>query len=558
MRPGEDEQTELFLIGLGCYDRTDERKSPMQAYDNDVDAGDFDDAGVLEGPDAFGASRAAFDELLATLGSAKAAGWTHDQLEEQLETDGRELLRRLYQDHLDLRALREQHAVATGRIGPSTDARGIAHRKVEPGHLRHLATVFGTVRVTRCAWRAEGARNLYPADAALNLPDRRHSHTLKRRAATEAVRGSFEAAEQTLTRSCGKVAGKRQVEQLTVAAASDIDAFYTAAAPQPATDDTLLVLSVDGKGIVMRPDALREPTRKAAAVKGANRYRTRLASGEKQGRKRMATLGTVYDADPAPRRPHDVMTPAITLHAAPDGAGGGRRRRKGPLATAKWLTGSIATTSEQVISQVFDQADQRDPTHRRPWIVLVDGARHQLDLIRAQAARRKVTIHILVDLIHVLEYIWKAAWCFYQDADPAAEPWVAGHALRILAGEVDTVIAALQTQATDAGLTAQQRGGVDACIGYLTAKREFLGYDTALQAGWPIATGVIEGACRHLIGDRLDITGARWGLEGAEAVLKLRALWSNGDLDAYWRFHRAQEHRRIHQARYQHPPALAA
>src|SRR6266542_4591280 len=134
----------------------------MQAYDNDVDAGDSDDAGVLEGPDAFGASRAAFDELLATLGSAKAAGWTHDQLEEQLETDGRELLRRLYQDHLDLRALREQHAVATGRIGPSTDARGIAHRKVEPGHLRHLATVFGTVRVTRCAWRAEGARNLYP------------------------------------------------------------------------------------------------------------------------------------------------------------------------------------------------------------------------------------------------------------------------------------------------------------------------------------------------------------------------------------------------------------
>ena len=508
----------------------------MQAYDNDVDAGDSDDAGVLEGPDAFGASRAAFDELLATLGSAKAAGWTHDQLEEQLETDGRELLRRLYQDHLDLRALREQHAVATGRIGPSTDARGIAHRKVEPGHLRHLATVFGTVRVTRCAWRAEGARNLYPADAALNLPDRRHSHTLKRRAATEAVRGSFAAAEQTLTRACGKVAGKRQVKQLTVAAATDIDAFYTAAAPQPATDDTLLVLSVDGKGIVMRPDALREPTRKAAAVKGANRYRTRLASGEKQGRKRMATLGTVYDADPAPRRPHDVMTPAITLHAAPDGAGGGRRRRKGPVATAKWLTGSIATTSEQVISQVFDQADQRDPTHRRPWIVLVDGARHQLDLIRAQAARRKVTIHILVDLIHVLEYIWKAAWCFYQDADPAAEPWVAGHALRILAGEVDTVIAALQTQATDAGLTAQQRGGVDACIGYLTAKREFLGYDTALQAGWPIATGVIEGACRHLIGDRLDITGARWGLEGAEAVLKLRALWSNGDLDAYWRF----------------------
>ena len=409
--------------------------------------------------------------------------------------------------------------------------------------------------MTRCAWRADGAPNLYSADAALNLPGRLHSHTLRRRAAIEAARGSFQAAQQALTRACGKVAGKRQVEQLTVAAASDIDAFYQAATPLPCSDQTLLVCSVDGKGVVMRPQALREPTRKAAAAKGAGTYRTRLAGGEKQGRKRMATLGVVYDADPAPRRPHDVLTPAITLHT--DGAGAARRRR-GPVATAKWLTGSIATTSEQVIAQVFDQADQRDPTHRRTWVVLVDGARHQLDLVRAEARRRGVHLHILVDFIHVLEYLWKAAWCFHQDADPAAEPWVATHALQILAGEVDAVITALGQQATDAGLTTQGRNGIDTCIGYLQAKREFLGYHTALEAGWPIATGVIEGACRHLVGDRLDITGARWGLQGAEAVLKLRALWTNGDFPAYWAFHLTQEHRRVHQARYQHPPARAA
>jgi hypothetical protein len=344
-----------------------------------------------------------------------------------------------------------------------------------------------------------------------------------------------------------------------VAAAADIDAFYQAVVPQPATDDTVLVCSVDGKGVVMRPEALRAETRKAAAAKGASRYRTRLASGEKQGRKRMATLGVVYDADPAPRRPHDVMTAAITLGAeGGDRDGAAQRRRQGPVATSKWLVGSVATGSDQVIAAVFDQAEQRDPTHRRPWIVLVDGARHQLDLIRAEAARRGVHIHILVDLIHVLEYLWKAAWCFHHDADPAAEPWVAAHALKLLAGDVDAVITALGQQATDAGLTAPQRGGVDACIGYLTAKRELLGYDTALQAGWPIATGVIQGACRHLVGDRLDITGARWGLQGAEAVLKLRALRSNGDFDAYWRYHLAREHQRVHQARYQHPPARAA
>ncbi len=535
----------------------------MQAYDTACNDACMP-AAQLEGLDVFCAARAAFEALVATLAGAQAAGWTHDQVEQHLDTDGRELLRLVFQGHLDLRALREQHAVqhasAQGRVTPVVDAEGIVHRKVEQGHTRHLTTVFGTVQVTRCAWRADGARHLYPADAALHLPDRVHSHTLQRRAALEAVRGSFDTAQQALVRQCGKVAGKRQVEQLTTAAASDIDAFYQASAPQPATDQTLLVWSVDGKGVLMRPEALRDETRKAAQAKGAGTYRTRLASGEKQGRKRMATLGVVDDADPAPRRPHDVLTPAITFNAT-DGAGGagaGRPRRTGPTATAKWLTGSIATTSQQVIAAVFDQADQRDPTHRRPWIVLVDGARHQLELIRTEAARRKVAIHILVDVIHVIEYVWRAAWCLFQDGDPAAEPWVAAYAVRILAGEADAVITALGQQASDAERTSQQRGGVDACIGYLQAKREFLGYDTALARGWPIATGVIEGACRHLIGDRLDITGARWGLQGAEAVLKLRALVTNGDFDAYWAFHRAQEHRRVHQARYQHPLARAA
>lgn len=334
----------------------------MQAYATDVDAGVPD--GLAE--DAFECSRAAFEALTATLGSTHATTWTHDQLEEHLATQGREVLRLLLQDHLDLRAAREQHALAQGRVAPVIDADGVDHRWVEPGHARHLTTVFGRVRVTRCARRAQGARNLYPADAALNLPDRLHSHTLAKRAATEAARGSFEAATEALTRACGKVAAKRQVEQLAVAAAGDIDAFYQHQTPQPATDDTLLCLSVDGKGVVMRPDALTEATRKAAAAKGRSTYHTRLASGEKPARKRMATLGVVYDADPAPRRPHDVLTPAITLSTDSDGP----RRRQGPRARHKWLTGSIATTSQEVIAAVFDQAAQRDPTHRRTWIVL--------------------------------------------------------------------------------------------------------------------------------------------------------------------------------------------
>jgi hypothetical protein len=501
-------------------------------------------AAPFAAPAPFAASRTAFAALLVELGGEGAARLGHAELEDLLDLRGRDLLRQLYQDHLELRRLREELAVGA-HPAPVTGADGVIRRAIEPGHSRLLATIFGTVTVGRCAWRAQGQRNVYPADAALRLPRLRHSHGLRRLAALEAVRGSFDQATETIGRRCGQVVGKRQVEQLTVAAAADIDVFYQAVAPEPCTDATVLVVSVDGKGVVMRPEALREATLKAAGAKGPGPYRTRLASGEKQGRKRMATLGVVYDAEPAPRRAHDVITvPA----AGAVGRSDQRSRRVGPNARAKWLTGSVTQPSEQVIQAVFDQAEQRDPGHRRTWVVLVDGARHQLDLVGAEAARRGVTVHILIDLIHVLEYLWKACWCFHADGDPHAEAWVATHAISILSGHTAQTIAAIDEQAVHAGLSGNQRRGVDTCIGYLQAKQEFLDYQTALACGWPIATGVIEGACRHLIGDRLDISGARWGLAGAEAVLKLRALKTNGDFDRYWRFHLARENHRVHQA----------
>ena len=123
---------------------------------------------------------------------------------------------------------------------------------------------------------------------------------------------------------------------------------------------------------------------------------------------------------------------------------------------------------------------------------------------------------------------------------------VAVKALAVLAGDSARVAAEITAEADAAGLAGAQRTGADACVRYLTSKDEYLRYDQALAAGWPIATGVIEGACRHLIGDRLDITGARWGLQGAEAILTLRAVIANGDFDDYWRYHLAREHQRLY------------
>jgi hypothetical protein len=124
------------------------------------------------------------------------------------------------------------------------------------------------------------------------------------------------------------------------------------------------------------------------------------------------------------------------------------------------------------------------------------------------------------------------------------------HARAVLDGRATRVAGQLRRAATHAGLDRARRAGADTCATYLTNKSAYLDYPTALGNGWPIATGVIEGACRHLVKDRMDITGARWSLDGAEAVLKLRALRSNGDFDDYWAYHLAQEHQRVHLSRY--------
>ena len=153
-------------------------------------------------------------------------------------------------------------------------------------------------------------------------------------------------------------------------------------------------------------------------------------------------------------------------------------------------------------------------------------------------------IHIVIDFVHVIEKIWAGAWDLHRPGDSTAEDWVATHALALLAGHPHQVITALNAQA--AGLPARRREQIDTAIRHLTGRAAFLRYDQALEAGWPIATGVIEGAVRHIVSDRLDIGGARWGLAGAEAILKLRTVIANGSFGEYWRFHLAREHHRVH------------
>ena len=484
--------------------------------------------------DAFNTSRARFEQVCSFMGGEEASSLTHGELETRLTIDVRDLVRQLYQDHLDLRAVREE------RLGEVTGAEGAGRGSVEADHVRPLLTVFGEVRVTRLAYRRRREENLYPADAALNLPTELHSHGLREVSAIESSRGSFEEASGAVRRATGVTLGKRQVEQLAARSAVDFEAFYENPSRTRAavTDGDVLVLSADGKGIVMRPEALRPATAKAAG-KATAKLKTRLSKGEKRNRKRMAEVGAVYDATPIVRAPTDII-----------GRDDDTERTPAPKATNKWLTASVVDDAATVISQVFDEAARRDPRHQRTWVALVDGAKHQIERINAEAKARHVQVSIVCDFIHVLEYLWSSAWSFFAEGDPAAEAWVADKALAVLNGQASTVAASIRRKATCLGLDPRARLNADRCADYLLAKRDYLDYPRALKQGWPIATGVIEGACRHLVKDRLDLTGARWGLHGAEAILKLRALRTNGDFDEYWSFHLNRERHRIHETRY--------
>jgi hypothetical protein len=481
---------------------------------------------------AFDQSRERFEMVLAWLSGPESAGLTHAELEDHLQVASREVFCQLLQDHLDLRAQREP------KLAEVVGADQVSRRTLEAGRARTLATVFGDVRVERLAYRARAQADLHPADAVLNLPAEQHSHGLRRLAALEAARGSFAEAAWSVAQATGQRLGNRQVEQLTRRAAVDFNEFYATRSPPLCEAGDVLVLSCDGKGIVMRPQALRPTTAKAAT---SRKLATRLSKGEQRHRKRLAEVGCVYDATPVPRIPGEVLPAPDQPH--PPG-------RTAPRARGKWLAASVTVDAAQVIGQVFDEAARRDPDQQRTWVALVDGNNHQLARVGAEARVRGVDVTILVDFVHVLEYLWRAAWCFFAEGDPTAETWVHDHARSILDGRVSVVAAAIRRKATRNHLDPAKRKPADTAAAYLLNKKPYLDYPTALARGWPIATGVIEGACRHLVKDRMDRTGARWGLPGAEAILKLRALRANGDFDAYWAYHLAQERQRVHAARY--------
>jgi hypothetical protein len=439
------------------------------------------------------------------------------QIESQQQIKGREVQRLLLQAHLQRRG--------DGDVGPALrvpQAAGEAlysHRRLS---TRGLKTIFGPVEIHRMGYSRDGAPSIYPLDRALALPARSFSYELQRRLVKAAVQNPFLESVQTIAELTGVSVSKRSLEEILPDAAQDFDGFYRQRSATPATG-SILVAAVDGKGIPM-------------VKPGGAQLAHRLTKGQKANKKRMATVATVFTRAPWVRTPQQVIESLFPSSRRPASDEPAPPRPENKRVWASLLKGKTT-----VIQEVAEEMERRDPTRSLTRLALTDGERALQ--IRVD---RKLNVTLILDLMHVLEKLWKAAYVFHAEGSLAADLWVLDRTLRILFGEVGQVVKGIRQSITKRALSGPKRKTLNGVAGYLYRNRRHMRYDEYLARGWPIASGPVEGACKNLIKDRMERSGMRWTELMAEAIVQLRAIYLSGDFDAYWEFHIQQDQRRLY------------
>jgi hypothetical protein len=262
----------------------------------------------------------------------------------------------------------------------------------------------------------------------------------------------------------------------------------------------------------------------------------RRGKGDKANKKKMATVAAVFSQAPLFRTPTEVLD---SLFAAP---GSGSRRERRPRPSAKRVWASLVSGKDSFIADVRAEILRRDPRHGRTWVMVTDGER----ALQRRVAATFEGVALVLDLLHVLEKLWKVAYVFHSEGSPEAAAFVRERAERILNGQVSQVVKGLRQMVTKRGLRGDKAKTVTAVADYYYRNRERMAYDVYLRNGWPIASGSVEDACKNLIRDRFERSGMRWTPAMAEAMLKLRAVFLSGDLDAYWQFHVHQDQQRLY------------
>jgi hypothetical protein len=381
-------------------------------------------------------------------------------------------------------------------------------------------SVFGRLAFRRHAFTAPGQPVVCPLDAALGLPARCYADLLREWAADGSADAAYRETQTLLARILGLPLSVQALEIGVREDAVDVAAFYDRPPdPVPAEAAPILVAQADGTGV---PIVLPPPPARPA----------RRGKGQPANRLREAIVTALYAVAPYPRTPAEVVA-ALLREAEPPAAA----RRPRPV--RKELRASLDGKAAAV-RRLAARAGLRDGHHLRHRVALTDGAAPLQEQMQAQLPG----FTLVLDIIHASEHLWEAANALLGERHPERTAWVRTRLTALLSGQVTAIIAALETAAADPALTATQRKTVERTIGYYRRNAPFMRYDEYLAQGWPIGAGVVEGACGHLVKDRLAQAGMRWTEPGAQAVLDLRAIRLSGDWEAYWQFHRQQQHQR--------------
>jgi hypothetical protein len=386
-------------------------------------------------------------------------------------------------------------------------------------------SIFGKLSLRRHYFVAPGHDGCCPLDAALSLPQQCYSDLLREWTDYDATDGAYRETASTIARILGLELSVAALETNVCQDAQDVASFY--ARPPASTDvamaGSILVVQADGKGVPMVQPACAEAP-------------LRLSKGQKRTKKKEAIVTSLYTIAPYLRTPADVRS--ALLHEQPR-ADHPTRPMPVQKETRATLEGKAAA-----METLQQRAAQRDNRHIRARVALTDGA----ESLQQHMTSAFPEHTLILDIIHASEYLWDTATALLGETNPTRTAWVAARLDLVLAGQTGRVIAQLRQEATGSSWTEMQRKAIERTIGYYERNQAYMHYGDYLAQGWPIGTGVVEGACGHLVKDRMEQAGMRWTQDGAQAMLDLRAVRINGDWDAYWQFHRQQQHQRFYGA----------
>jgi hypothetical protein len=386
-------------------------------------------------------------------------------------------------------------------------------------------SIFGVVEIARAYyWDLKGEGEC-PLDKQLNLPERRYSYLLQEWSLLIGVGRAFEQVTKQIETWLRVKIWSQATQVVMHDTAEAVDAFYEQKpTPKPETEAQILVAQFDGKGVPIRRD---EPRAR----------KLRLSPGEKPNKKKEAIAYSVYSVEPFIRGPDEVIREIRDDATVVETA----THRERPVPKNKHTRATLEG-KDAAFAEAKRLLELRDPEHKKTRVALTDGA----EPLQERALKYLGAVVLILDIWHVLDYLWDAAYAFHDEGSAGAPRWVMAKLRLLCEGKVGYVIGDLRRKLAEGNFKKSRRKALLKAIGYMDRNRRFMRYDQYLAKGFPIGSGVVEGACRHLVKDRMECAGMRWSIDGAQAVLDMRAVESNGDWASFWEYRTAQERRRLY------------